>query len=144
MMWNQWKIFAKVTEDLNYDRHVFCGPKWPGNWASEANIQYTSSGSNWRVHLDWCETSGRFLRKWPKTRIFTYFGAPSGPKIGPLRPIFYTHLEVHAMSMWSHTDVKPVKTFCGSDQMQEFQLTLGPKTAQKLGLWGPYCTYHWQ
>ena len=32
MMWNHWKIFDKMTEDLNYD--LFGGPKWPGNWAS--------------------------------------------------------------------------------------------------------------
>ena len=80
MMWNQWKIFEKMTEDLNCD--LFCGPKWPGNWASGANIQHTSkSSSNWHVHQDWYETSGIFFfRKWAKTRIFTYFGAQSGPK----------------------------------------------------------------
>ena len=72
-------------------------------------------------------------------RIFTYFGAQSGPKIGPLRPVFSTYLKVFAMSMWGNTDVKTVKTFWKSDHTPEFWLTLGPKMAQKLGLWGPYC-----
>ena len=60
-----------------------------------------------------------FLRKWPKTGILTYFGAQSGPKIGSLRPIFHTSLKVLAMSMWSNTDVKPVKTLCKSDERPE-------------------------
>ena len=46
--------------------------------------------------------------------------------------------------MWSNTDVKPMKTFWGSDQTPEFWLTLGLKIAQKLGLWGPYCIYFWK
>ena len=62
MMWNKWKIFEKMTEDLNYDK--FWGPKWPENWASEANIQHTSkSNANWHVNQDWYETSGEFLWK---------------------------------------------------------------------------------
>ena len=84
------------------------------------------------------------FRKLPATGIFTYFGAQSGPKIGPLRPIFSTHLKVLAMSMWSNTDAKPVKTFWENDQRPEFLLILGPKMAPKLGLWGPYFTHHWK
>ena len=38
---------------------IFWGPRWPGNWASEAIIQHTSkSSSNWYVNYGWCETSG--------------------------------------------------------------------------------------
>ena len=105
-MWNQWKIFEKITKDLNHV--LFWGLKWPRNWASEAIIQHISkSSSNWHVNQDWCETSGKILRKWPKTGIFTYLGGgPKWPKIGPLRPIFSTHLKLLAMSMWSNTDVK--------------------------------------
>ena len=77
------------------------------------------------------------------TGILTYLGAQSGPKIGPLRSIFSTHLKVLAMSMWSNTVVKPVKTFWESDQTPEIFLTLGPKMAQKLDLWGPYFTHLW-
>ena len=40
-----------------------------------------------------------FYRKLPMTVILTYFGVQSGHKIGPLRPIFYTHLKVLSMSM---------------------------------------------
>ena len=72
-MQNQWKIFEKMTKNLNFD--LFRGPKWPGNRASEADIQPTSkSSSNWHVNQDWCETSGKFLKKGLKTRIFTYLG----------------------------------------------------------------------
>ena len=79
MMWNHWKIFDKMTEDLNCD--LFVGPKWPGNWASGANIQHTSkSSSNWHVHQDWCETSGQFFEKMIKDRNFDLFGGPKWPK----------------------------------------------------------------
>ena len=56
------------------------------------------------------------------TENLNYFGAQSGPKAGPLGPIFSTHLKVLAMSMWCITDVKPVKTFWESDQTPEFDL----------------------
>ena len=122
-MWNHWKIFGKMTEDLNCD--LFGGPKWPGNWASGANIQHTSkNSSNWHVHQDWCETSGQFLRKWPKTGILTYLGAQSGPKTGPLRPIFSTYIKVLGMSMWSNT---VVKVFLKVTKHQKFVLLWGPK-----------------
>ena len=65
---------------------------------------------------------------------FDLFGAQSGPKIRPLRPIFSTHIKVLGMSMWSNAVVKPVRTFLESDQTPEICLTLGPKMAQKLGL----------
>ena len=123
---------------MNYD--LFGGRKWPGNWASRANIQHTSKSSPyWHVHKDWCATSGKFFRKLPKTGILTYLGAQSGPKIGPLRPIFSTRLKVLGMSMWSNTVVKPVKTFWESDQTPEIFLLW----AQKFGLWGPYFTLLW-
>ena len=126
MMWNHWKIFDKMTEDLNYD--LFGGPKWPGNWVSGANIQHTSKiSSNWHVHQDWCETSGKCLRKWPKTGILTYLGAQSGPKIGPLRTIFSTHIKVLGMSMWSNTVGKPVRTFEKVTKHQKFVLIWGSK-----------------
>ena len=138
-MWNQWKIFEKMTKDLNHV--LFWGPKWPGNWASEADVRHTTkSSSNWHVNQDWCQTSGKCLRKWKNTGIFTYFGARSGPKIGPLRPTFSTHLKLLAMSMRSNTDVKPVKTFWKSDQSADLWLTLRSKMTPKL----PYSTHHWK
>ena len=121
------------------------GPKWLGNWASRANIQHTSKrSSSWHVHHDWCQTSGKFVRKRLKTGIFTYFGCKSGPKIGPLRTIFSTHLKVLAMSMWRNTDFKSVKTLWESDKTPQLWLTLGPKMAKKLGFWCPYCTNLWK
>ena len=69
----------------------------------------------------------KFFRKWPNTRYFTYFGAQSGPQIGPLRPIFSTYLKVLAMSIWSNTDVKPVKYFWKVMKHQNFDLFWGPK-----------------
>ena len=63
---------------------IYLGPKWAGNWASEADIHHTSkSSSNWHANQDWCKTAGKRLRKWPNTCIFTYFRAQSGPEIWP-------------------------------------------------------------
>ena len=89
---------------------------------------------NKHLKQEGCETSGKYLRKWLNTGIFTYSGAQSGPKTGPLGPIFSTHLKVLAMSMWSNTGVKPVKTFWKNDQRPEFVLLWGPK-------WSPNCAF---
>ena len=68
----------------------------PENRASGANIQHTSKcSSNWHVNPDWCETSGKCLKKLPKSGILTYFWAP---KFLPRRLIFSTHLKVLATS----------------------------------------------
>ena len=32
--------------DLKTELWYILGPKWPGNWASEANIQHTSKSSS--------------------------------------------------------------------------------------------------
>ena len=95
-MQNQWEIFEKITKDRNFD--LFGGPKWPKNWASEAHIIHISK-STWNEYVKQycCETSENILRKWPNTRKFSYFGAQSGPEMGPLRPIFYTTLKVALM-----------------------------------------------
>ena len=99
LMWHQWKIFEKMTEDWNFV--LFWGPKWPKNWTSEAHIPHTSKSScNEHVKQYWCETSENFLRKWPKSRILTYFGIQNGPKIGPFGPILYISLKVAPMSIY--------------------------------------------
>ena len=103
---------------------------------------------NEHVKQEWCKTSGQSLRKWLKTWIMIYFEVQNDPEIGPLRliwpktgiliyfgvqklgllrPIFSTPLKEIAMSMWSNTDVKPVKTFWENDQRPEFWFILGPK-----------------
>ena len=120
-MWNQRKIFEDMTKDLNHV--LFGGLKWPRNWASESDIQHTSkSSSNRHVKQHWCKTNENVLRKWPKTGVFTYFGAQSDPKIEPLRSILSTHLKVLAMSVWSNMGATPVKTFWENDQRPEFLL----------------------
>ena len=100
-------MFEKMTKDLTHV--LFWGPKWPGNWASESDIQHTSkSSSNWHVHQDWCETSGKFLRKWLKIGIFTYLG----PKVaqncsseldlwGPYFPHRWKYLQRVTILMWN-------------------------------------------
>ena len=51
-------------------------PPPPPNQASEAQILRTSkSSSHMLVKQDWCETSGNFERKWPKTAVYDLFGA---------------------------------------------------------------------
>ena len=85
---------------------------WPKNWASEAHILYTSKIScNEHMKQYWYETSGKFIRKWPKTRILTYAEAQSGPKLGSLRPILYTPLILVPISIWSNNEVKLVENF---------------------------------
>ena len=60
------------------------------NWASRSHIPHTHESScNQHVKQYLCETSERYLSKWPKSRILTYFGVQNGPKIWPLGPIFY-------------------------------------------------------
>ena len=65
------KTDAKPVEtfwenDQNFD--LFGDPKWPPKWASEAHILHTSKSSyNKHVKQYWYKTSGKFLRKWPKT-----------------------------------------------------------------------------
>ena len=114
--------------------------KWPKNLTSDAHILHTFKRTcTEHVKQYWYESSESFLRKWPKTLTLTYFGAQNGPKFGPLRPIFYTPLKVLAISTWSNTAMKPVKTFWESDQGPEFLLTLGSKMAPKLGRW--YCAH---
>ena len=39
------------------------------------------------------------------------------------------------------TDVKPVENIWENHHRPEFLLVLGPKVAQKLGLWGPYAPH---
>ena len=97
MTWIMFCFWAKNDPEIGPLKPIFKTP--------------LKSSSNWHVNQNWCETSGKFMRKIPKTQ--------SGPKIGPLGPIYSTHLKVLAMSIWSNTDVKPVKTFSDRDQSPE-------------------------
>ena len=126
MMWNQWKIFEKMTKDLNCD--VFWGPKWPRNWASEADIQQTSkSSSNWHVNQDRCKTTGKFLRKWPKTWILLFWG-PKWPK----KEAHLLYTSKKNCSMWSNTDMKHWKLFEKMTIDQNFDF-LGAQNRPKIG-----------
>ena len=139
MMWNQWKMFDKMTWIVIYlgaQNDPEIGP------LAGTNIQHTSNGSIY-TKTD-AQAVGIFWENDQRPEFWLIWRAHGGPKIGPLRPIFSTHLKVLGMSMWSNTVVKPVKTFWESDQTPEIYLTLGPKIAQKLGLWGPYFTHLWK
>ena len=135
--WETSGKYLRKWPNLRPELWSIWGPKWPGKWASGANIQHTSkSSSNWREREDWSETSRTFLIKWPRPEFFTYFGAQSGPKIGPLMPIFF-----HTFKSTCNEHVKQYccetsETFWESDQTPEIWLTLGPKMGHKLGLWG--------
>ena len=52
------KYLKKMTEDLNYD--LFWDQKWPGIWASKANIQHTSKirGGVWSNGQTVCSLTG--------------------------------------------------------------------------------------
>ena len=117
MVWNQWKTFEKMTEDLNYDfiwplRLIFNTP------LKVAQIDMHTKTDGKQVENFW-ENDQR-------PECFTYLGVRSGPNIRPLRHILSTHLKVLAMSMW--TDVKPMKTFLRKwPKTSIFTLLLGPK-----------------
>ena len=83
------KRFEKITEDRNLD--LLWGPKLLQNWSHASKSRY-----NERVKQYWCETSGNFLRKWPKTGILDLF---LDPKIGPLGPILHPSPKVIPMSI---------------------------------------------
>ena len=77
---NQGKRFEKMAKDQNFN--IFWGPKWPKNWVSEAHIRHTSKSTcNEHVKQYQCEASENILRKWPNTRISTYFGAQMAQKL---------------------------------------------------------------
>ena len=63
-----------------------------GLWGADI-LNTSKSTCNEHVKQYWCVTSENILRKWPNTRIFTYFGAQNDPEIEPLRPILYTSLK---------------------------------------------------
>ena len=70
---------------------------------------------------------GNFWENDERPEFLLFFLAQSGPKIGPLRPIFSTHIKVLGMSMWSNTVVKPLKTFWEITKHQKFVLLWVPK-----------------
>ena len=78
-MWNQWKNLRKWLK--TWIMFYFRAQNDPeiGPLRPIFNTPLKVAQSNWHVNKDWCETSGKFLRKRPKTGIFTYFGARSGP-----------------------------------------------------------------
>ena len=80
-----------MIDDRNFD--LFGGPKWPKNRAYQAHIRFTSKRSS-SVYV---EQDAVFKKSGKKLLI--YLGAQNGPVIGPLGPIFYTHLKVVPMSM---------------------------------------------
>ena len=78
---------------------------------------------------------------WEKTEIFNYFDAQNGPKIGPLRPIFYSPLKVVTMSMGNNTDVKRIKKIEKMTKNRNLVPILGSQN------WcdeAPYCTHLWK
>ena len=121
-----WRNDKKQTFD------PFGGLKCPDNRAYEAHILHSSKSiSTEHVKQYWCWTKWNVLRKWPKTGIFTYFGAHNGPKIGTLRPIFYTPLKVAPMSMQNKIEVNTVETFWQNNRKPKFWSIWVPKITHK-------------
>ena len=122
------------------------GPKWPKNWTSEAHILHTSKSTcNEHVKQYWCGTSEIISRKWPKTSISTYFGAPNGPQNWASQ----AHIPHTTKSTcnelvkqcWCETSEKFLRKWPKSRIMTS---TLGSKIGKKMGLWGPYCAHLWK
>ena len=95
MMWNQWKLFEKVTKVQNFD--ILWGPKWPKNWAFEAHIVHISescSNDHKKARLMWIQ--GKLFNKIVENlNIFwLIWRSKMAKKFGPLGPIFYTPTKV--------------------------------------------------
>ena len=142
LMWNQWKLFEKMTKALiltyfgtqngpkigplrpmfpqtaesSCNEHVKQQCTWKTFmihqtfvwWAFHILFIFVKSlirhlglaigyvrcvrGFSWTLKQYWCETSESFLRRWPKSRILTYFwGAKVSPKLDLWDP-YCTHL----------------------------------------------------
>ena len=97
------------------------------------------STPNKHATQEWCETGGKYLRKWRRTWIMIYFEAQNGPDIGPVRPMFNTTLKVAQIDMYTKTHAKPVENFWKKRKIKmtkdgNFYLFGGPKWSKKLGL----------
>ena len=78
LMWNQWKVFEKMTKDRNFN--LIEGSQW-GFWGPYSTHHWKYSTYNTHVKQYWFETSENFLSKWPpKSRIFTCLGVQNSTK----------------------------------------------------------------
>ena len=128
MMRQLWKIFEKITKDLNFDQ--FRDPKWPRNGTSEADIQHTSRNSSnlaCKPRLMWnqWELFEKITRK--KNKILTYLAAQNDPMIRPLRSTFCTALQSSCNEYVKQYWYEPVETFGENNQRPKFWPILGPK-----------------
>ena len=78
MVWNQWKLSEKTIKDSNFD--LFWGPKWPQNWASEAQTPHAAESTcNEHVKQYWCETNENLWES-DKDQNFDLLWGPKWPK----------------------------------------------------------------
>ena len=119
-IWDNWRL----------ELWSILGLKWPRNWASGVNIQYTTkSSSNWHYTKTDAKPVENVWENYQSPEFLLIFWPKVDQKLWPLRSMFSTHLRVLAMSMWSNTDVKPVKIFWENGQRLEFLPIVGPKMA---------------
>ena len=100
------KFFEKMTKDRNF--YLFWSPKWSQNWSSDAQILHTSKST--RNEAIVTPYQWKFLRKWPNTRILTYFGAPKGPEIGPQNIVHISEssFDEHIKQDWCESRVSDI------------------------------------
>ena len=120
IIWNQWKIFEKMTEDHNYDR--FWGPKWPeiGSLRPIFNTPIKVAQIKMYTKTD-TKPMGICLENSQRLEYLLIYGAQSGLQIEPLRPIFSTFLTIicKRARMW--------KLFEKVTKHQNVDLLWGPK-----------------
>ena len=89
-----WASEANIQYTQEQNFYLCWGSKWPKNWASEAHILHTfKSTCNEHVKQYWYETSENVWES-DLTPEFWLTWVQNGLEIGILRPTLYTSVEV--------------------------------------------------
>ena len=128
-----------MTEEVNYD--LFRWPKWPRNWASEADMQHTSkSSSKCHVNPDWSKARGKILRNDQRLEFLSILG----PKV--VQNWASETYILHTSKSTCNEHVKQYSCETSENFYRKWPKTtiltyFWPKMVPKLGLWGPYAIH---
>ena len=107
-MWNQWKLFEKMTKDLNSDYFV------AQNWVSEAHIPHTTE-STWNEHVkQYMWNQWKLFEKVTIIQNFDLLWGPKWLKNWDLRPILYTPMRKKLATMTAHGELTVTKMVTAS------------------------------
>ena len=109
---------------------IYLGSKWPGNWASGANIQHTSkSSSNCHVHQGWCETTGKFCEKDQRLEFWLILGPKVSKKWPSEAHILHTSKSTcneHVKQYWCETSENFLRKWPHTSILNYFGAQKGP------------------